>query len=649
MREILKEVVNEQGLQILQTPAMLRAKLEEKGDDRSDALLWELILTACPSVADVAVQPELSRAEVNTVIGAVTKTTMLSASLVRRMVQQLLDAAQVKLSPVPRFLILANGRHGGACSVEDQREGEVLQAALASLETDTETALSDLQTLSQAGNAYASYQLGLYYSSHEMEGMDTQQVAQNFFNCAAQQGYGPGYGALADYALNGRRKNLRRAAQYFGYPTSLAGRDGKRWSKNAADLLAYREQNVRSGRQTLLLVVVTLVITLLAGICSPREFAMAVPALVLELGCGVRCVLEASLEGLSFSFKDNLAVFCIGLLLLVGLSAVRKYFPNAALNVLRYAILTLMQLLAFEGMFRYLLDAQSARQLWLFVPPVLFSGLFLARELRDGEEKSRLHICVLAIVLYAFLTPVVLAAVSSGWSDLCSRVGKLTHLGWPMVAGAVLLAALTLEKGAQKQSIYRAARLLVWAAYILLLNWRAGAMRLDADDCWLISVLGVPVAGAVYELLEQKGQVTAKWYHAPLALLALLTVSMAALQDMRFILLLVGLGVLWWICARLGTLAGKYKVVMQGFWGAAAMLLLAASRQLGTREAIPANWLVALALLGVSWCVLTVFLSVRYRAANAMEIYPEEYSTVYRLCNVVPLLTAVLTALCVVF
>lgn len=218
-----------------------------------------------------------------------------------------------------------------------------------------------------------------------------------------------------------------------------------------------------------------------------------------------------------------------------------------------------------------------------------------------------------------------------------------------MVAGAVLLAALTLEKGAQKQSIYRAARLLVWAAYILLLNWRAGAMRLDADDCWLISVLGVPVAGAVYELLEQKGQVTAKWYHAPLALLALLTVSMAALQDMRFILLLVGLGVLWWISARLGTLAGKYKVVMQGFWGAAAMLLLAASRQLGTREAIPANWLVALALLGVSWCVLTVFLSVRYRAANAMEIYPEEYSTVYRLCNVVPLLAAVLAALCVVF
>lgn len=401
--------------------------------------------------------------------------------------------------------------------------------------------------------------------------MDTQQVAQNLFNCAAQQGYGPGYGALADHALNGRRKNLRRAAQYFGYPTSLAGRDGKRWSKNAADLLAYREQNVRSGRQTLLLVVVTLVITLLAGICSPREFAMAVPALVLELGCGVRCVLEASLEGLSFSFKDNLAVFCIGLLLLVELSAVRKYFPNAALNVLRYAILILMQLLAFEGMFRYLLDAQSARQLWLFVPPVLFSGLFLARELRDGEEKSRLHICVLASVLYAFLTPVVLAGVSSGWSDLCSRVGKLTHLGWPMVAGAVLLAALTLEKGAQKQRIYRAARLLVWAAYILLLNWRAGAMRLDADDCWLISVLGVPVAGAVYELLEQKGQVTAKWYHAPLA------------------------------------------------------------------------------LLGVSWCVLTVFLSVRYRAANAMEIYPEEYSTVYRLCNVVPLLTAVLTALCVIF
>ena len=105
MREILKEVVNEQGLQILQTPAMLRAKLEEKGDDRSDALLWELILTACPSVADVAVQPELSRAEVNTVIGAVTKTTMLSASLVRRMVQQLLEN-QLLPNKLPKFLIV---------------------------------------------------------------------------------------------------------------------------------------------------------------------------------------------------------------------------------------------------------------------------------------------------------------------------------------------------------------------------------------------------------------------------------------------------------------------------------------------------------------------------------------------------------------
>ena len=72
-------------------------------------------------------------------------------------------------------------------------------------------------------------------------------------------------------------------------------------------------------------------------------------------------VLEASLEGLSVSFKNNLAVFCIGLLLLVGLSAVRKYFPNAALNVLRYAILILMQLLAFEGMFRYLLDGCLCR------------------------------------------------------------------------------------------------------------------------------------------------------------------------------------------------------------------------------------------------------------------------------------------------
>jgi len=107
------------------------------------------------------------------------------------------------------------------------------------------------------------------------------------------------------------------------------------------------------------------------------------------------------------------------------------------------------------------------------------------------------------------------------------------------------------------------------------------------------------------------------------------------------------------VFALIGALEEKEQlrelVIKPGLVTVAAEGDCRAEWQLGTREAIPANWLVALALLGVSWCVLTVFLSVRYRAANAMEIYPEEYSTVYRLCNVVPLLAAVLAALCVVF
>lgn len=207
------------------------------------------------------------------------------------MVQQLLDAAQVKLSPVPRFPDPRQRQARRACSVEDQREGEVLQA-LASLETDTETALSDLQTLSRAGNAYASYQLGLYYSSHEMEGMDTQQVAQNFFNCAAQlRGYGPGYGALADYALNGRRKSSPGGPSILGI--HIPGGPGRqRWSKNAADLLAYREQNVRSGRQFPAAGGGHAGDNAAGGYLQSSQFAMAVPALVLGLAAGVRCVLQ---------------------------------------------------------------------------------------------------------------------------------------------------------------------------------------------------------------------------------------------------------------------------------------------------------------------------------------------------------------------
>ena len=221
MREILKEVVNEQGLQILQTPAMLRAKLEEKGDDRSDALLWELILTACPSVADVAVQPELSRAEVNTVIGAVTKTTMLSASLVRRMVQQLLDAAQVKLSPVPRFLILANGRHGGACSVEDQREGEALQAALASLETDTETASATCRPCPRPGTPMPATSWACTTAATRWRGWIPSRWRRTSSTAPRSRAilglWRPG-GLCAERAA----KESSPGGQYFGYPTSLA-------------------------------------------------------------------------------------------------------------------------------------------------------------------------------------------------------------------------------------------------------------------------------------------------------------------------------------------------------------------------------------------------------------------------------------------
>lgn len=215
MREILKEVVNEQGLQILQTPAMLRAKLEEKGDDRSDALLWELILTACPSVADVAVQPELSRAEVNTVIGAVTKTTMLSASLVRRMVQQLLDAAQVKLSPVPRFLILANGRHGGACSVEDQPGGRGPAGGScvagdghgngAQRPADPVPGRERLCQLPAGPVLQQPRDGGDGYPAGGAELLQLRRAA----------GLWPGYGALADYALNGAAKESSPGGPVF--------------------------------------------------------------------------------------------------------------------------------------------------------------------------------------------------------------------------------------------------------------------------------------------------------------------------------------------------------------------------------------------------------------------------------------------------
>lgn len=373
------------------------------------------------------------------------------------------------------------------------------------------------------------------------------------------------------------------------------------------------------------------------------------PAKLSLRGSTVGSALRYGFRAMGDCITDNLAVFSIGLVLLVALCAVYKHFPNGVLNVLRYAILILLQLLLFRTILSGLLGRNQAEQVWAFIPPILYSGMCLAYELEDDGRKSHLLKCALGSLLYGVLLLITLSAVSSGQSAVLSRMGQLTHMEWPALTGAVMLAALTLEKGVKKQGTYRTARLLVWVAYILLLRWRTEAMDLNADDCWLISLLAPMFACTVYEELMRRKKLALKWYHPLLALLALLSLSMAALQDMRFVLMLAALSVLCWICVRLGTLAGHYKVVMRCFWGVAAMLLLAASRQLGARGAIPADWLVTLAVLAASWCVLTVFLTERYRVSRSTKIYSDEYTKVCGICDFVPLLTAALTALCVIF
>ena len=253
MNRVLQQVIAQDGISVLQDAARLRERVIELGGNRQDAITLELMLTACPSIAPALSQGDLPQSEVNVLISSVVPTAGLSVSSVRRVLGALITASGNKLSGHAPFLLPILRKKQGELSLLGEMEDPVLRSALEQINSGADPAqpLSDLERLSQAGNAYASYQLGNYY--HPQDRKNGTDLGRPYYQLAADLGYGPAYGALADYDINGKKKNLRRAAAYFEHPTALAGRDGRNWSANAANLLRYRSENLGRCRQALIL------------------------------------------------------------------------------------------------------------------------------------------------------------------------------------------------------------------------------------------------------------------------------------------------------------------------------------------------------------------------------------------------------------
>ena len=245
MRQALSQIIRGQGMQALLSPQQLRDQLIAAGAPAGDAITLEMVLHYCPSLVAALAQGEVSWAEGNTMVSTVVRSTSLSPERARQIVGELFRACGAKISSLPLGSPELRSRHKYAGTLSGDGEEERLRSAWYNLQNGIETleALSVLEDLSEAGNAYANYLLGEYY--HDSDRRDGTVQGKLYYRRAADLGYGPAYGALADYEVNGRNQNLSRAAAYFIHPTALAGADGRKWAANAAQLLTYRGENKR--------------------------------------------------------------------------------------------------------------------------------------------------------------------------------------------------------------------------------------------------------------------------------------------------------------------------------------------------------------------------------------------------------------------
>lgn len=293
MNRVLQQVIAQDGIAVLQEPSRLRGRIVELGVNPKDAITLELMLTACPSIAPALSQGDLSQSEVNVLISSVVRTTGLSVSIVRRVLGDLIAASGNRLSGHAPFLLPILHKKQGEISLLGELEDPVLRSALEQIKSGADPAqpLSDLERLSQAGNAYASYQLGNYY--HPQDRKNGTELGRPYYQLAADLGYGPAYGALADYDINSKKKNLRRAAACFEHPTALAGLDGQTWSANAANLLRYRSENLVRCRQTLLLTALGLLFSFFIIFLEPLWGIVAMLLSLSALGITLYSMLAA--------------------------------------------------------------------------------------------------------------------------------------------------------------------------------------------------------------------------------------------------------------------------------------------------------------------------------------------------------------------
>lgn len=307
MNQALSQVVQSNGISILDRPDSLKEAMIAVGSPAADAVSFEFLLTSCPSISNVLQHTDVPQELVDSLVNAAVQSTGMSMYKVRQLLTDLFSACGSNMTWQGKFSLDSPGAKFHSQKsyqniVIDKEEVDQMASLLSDLVKDinTEEALSVLEKMGDQGNAYANYKLGEYYYSKN------PWNARTFFLKAATQGYGPAYGALADIEANKLGK-FKKASDYYKHAGALSGNDGRKWMRNSDDLLSYREENIKNCKPIIALSVLGIILSILTIIMHSAFFGAIM--LIASVFCFVRTVFIASKENYS-SHELTFLVLC---------------------------------------------------------------------------------------------------------------------------------------------------------------------------------------------------------------------------------------------------------------------------------------------------------------------------------------------------
>ena len=142
--------------------------------------------------------------------------------------------------------------------------------------------------------------LGEFFRNYDVK--NGTIAGQQYYQRAARMGYGPANGALADYMIRSDRKNMAKAAACFEDPTSITGRDGRKWKTLAERLLSYREENKKRTSSMLLMQLLFLAMTVLLMFLGFVGGVFGITSIVIQV-LSIAYLAFASVFGPYFSCK----------------------------------------------------------------------------------------------------------------------------------------------------------------------------------------------------------------------------------------------------------------------------------------------------------------------------------------------------------